>query len=79
MDIIQLEKIADFYILDLESIIDDIEGAAEKSHKLDHRSVSKEDFDSISQFGRIVKNYCKMIDLLPADEKRSRKLDQLGI
>ena len=80
MTLDQLEKIADFYMLDLESIIDDIDGARDKSpHKLDHKKVSKQNFHSISQFGRIVKNYLKMVELLPIEEKRDRKLNSLGI
>ncbi len=80
MTLNELEKIADFYMIDLESIIDDIDGAVDKSpHKLDHKTVSNQDFDSISQFGRIIKNYLKMVELLPVDEKRDRKLNNLGI
>lgn len=80
MTLDQLEKIADFYMIDLESIIDDIDGVKDKSpHKLDHKTVSNQDFHSISEFGRIIKNYLKMIELLPVDEKRDRKLNNLGI
>jgi hypothetical protein len=80
MNLSELEKIADFYMVDLLSIIDDIDSVIEKSPiKLNHKSVSKQDFDTISQFGRIVKNYCKMLELEPVQEKRNRLLNKFGI
>lgn len=60
----ELERLSDFYVMDLYDMMDD---KFEKPvipenpiHGLIHTDVSKQDFESISQFGRIVKNYQKM-------------------
>lgn len=64
LTVTELERLSDFYVMDLYDIMDD---RFEKPvipekpiHGLRHTDVSKEDFESISQFGRIVKNYQKM-------------------
>ena len=80
MNLPELEKLSDFYIVDLRDIINDIDSATNNSIiKIDHKSLSQVDFDTISQFGRVVKNYLKMMELRPVDEKRNNKLNQLGI
>jgi len=60
----ELERLSDFYVMDLYDMMDD---NFEKPvipnkpiHGLRHDEVSKQDFDSIAQFGRIIKNYQKM-------------------
>ena len=66
MSIIELEQIADFYVVDLIDIIDEdvIFKAPEKPiHGLSHYEVSKQDFKSIAEFGRIIKNYQKLKNL----------------
>lgn len=62
--ITELERLSDFYVMDLYDMMDD---KFEKPviperpiHGLIHTDVSREDFESIAQFGRIVKNYQKM-------------------
>ena len=63
MYIIELERLADFYVVDLIDIIDEdvIFKAPEKPiHGLSHYEVSKQDFKSIAEFGRIIKNYQKI-------------------
>jgi hypothetical protein len=60
----ELESLSDFYVMDLYDMMDD---DFEKPvipnrpiHGLRHDEVTKQDFDSIAQFGRIIKNYQKM-------------------
>lgn len=60
----ELERLSDFYVMDLYDMMDD---KFEKPviperpiHGLRHTDVSKQDFESIAQFGRIVKNYQRM-------------------
>jgi len=60
----ELERLSDFYVMDLYDMMDD---NFEKPvipnkpiHGLRHDEVTKQDFDSIAQFGRIIKNYQKM-------------------
>lgn len=60
----ELERLSDFYVMDLYDMMDD---NFEKPvipnkpiHGLRHDEVTKEDFESIAQFGRIVKNYQKL-------------------
>lgn len=62
--IIELERLSDFYVMDLYDMMDD---NFEKPvipnkpiHGLRHDEVTKQDFESIAQFGRIIKNYQKM-------------------
>ena len=62
--ITDLEKLADFYVMDLYDIMNDeytdIEVPENPVHGLLHTEVTSEDFESIAQFGRIVKNYQKL-------------------
>jgi len=60
----ELERLSDFYMIDLYDMMDD---NFEKPiipekpiHGLKHTDVSKHDFESMVQFGRIVKNYQRM-------------------
>lgn len=60
----ELERLSDFYLMDLYDMMDD---KFEKPvipeqpiHGIRHTAVSKQDFESIAQFGRIVKNYQRM-------------------
>jgi|LauGreDrversion4_2_1035121.scaffolds.fasta_scaffold1858627_2 hypothetical protein len=60
----ELESLSDFYVMDLYDMMDD---NFEKPvipnrpiHGLRHDEVSKQDFDSIAQFGKIIKNYQRM-------------------
>ena len=60
----ELERLSDFYVMDLYDMMDD---NFEKPvipnkpiHGLRHDEVTKQDFESIAQFGRIIKNYQKM-------------------
>jgi hypothetical protein len=62
--VMELERLSDFYVMDLYDMMDD---NFEKPiipnkpiHGLRHDEVTKEDFESIAQFGRIVKNYQKL-------------------
>jgi hypothetical protein len=62
--VMELERLSDFYVMDLYDMMDD---NFEKPvipnkpiHGLRHDEVTKQDFDSIAQFGRIIKNYQKM-------------------
>ena len=62
--ITELERLSDFYVMDLYDIMDD---NFEKPiipvrpiHGLRHDEVTKQDFDSIAQFGKIIKNYQRM-------------------
>lgn len=60
----ELERLADFYAMDLYDLMNesftDVVRPENPIHGLHPEDVSKEDFDSISQFGRIVKNYQKL-------------------
>lgn len=62
--VMELESLADFYMMDLYDIMDDkfenIIIPEKPLHGLRHDEVTKKDFESIAQFGRIVKNYQKM-------------------
>jgi hypothetical protein len=68
--ITELEQLSDFYMMDLYDMMDDdfknIIIPIEPKHGLLHTEVTKQDFESIAQFGRIVKNYQKLKRL--ADE-----------
>lgn len=62
--VMELERLSDFYMMDLYDMMDD---NFEKPvipqkpiHGLRHDEVTKQDFESIAQFGRIVKNYQKL-------------------
>jgi len=59
--IVELEQLADFYMMDLYDIMNDdytdITVPENPIHGLLHTEVTKEDFESIAQFGKIVKNY----------------------
>jgi len=64
LTVTELERLSDFYVMDLYDMMDD---KFEKPvipkkpiHGLLHTDVSKQDFESIAQFGRIVKNYQRM-------------------
>jgi hypothetical protein len=60
----QLEKLADFYVMDLYDIMNDdytdIVVPEKPIHGLLHTDVTEEDFESLAQFGRIIKNYQKI-------------------
>ena len=60
----ELEKLADFYVMDLYDIMNDdytdIVVPKKPIHGLFHTDVTKEDFESLAQFGRIIKNYQKI-------------------
>lgn len=62
--VMELESLADFYMMDLYDIMDDkfenIVIPENPLHGLRHDEVTKQDFKSIAQFGKIVKNYQKM-------------------
>jgi hypothetical protein len=62
--VMELERLSDFYVMDLYDMMDDnFEKPvipAKPIHGLRHDEVTKQDFDSIAQFGRIIKNYQKM-------------------
>lgn len=63
LSIIELERLADFYFLDVIDIIDDnvqFVKPASPIHSLHPEDVSEEDFIAIAQFGKIIKNYQKM-------------------
>ena len=64
LTVIELERLSDFYVMDLYDMMDDkFEKPVipeEPIHGLRHTDVSKQEFESIAQFGRIVKNYQKM-------------------
>ena len=66
ISIIEMEQIADFYLVDLTDLLDEtvIFKVPEKPiHGLSHYEVSKQDFKSIAEFGRIIKNYQKLKNL----------------
>ena len=60
----ELERLSDFYVMDLYDMMDDnFENPVIPNrpiHGLRHDEVSKQDFDSIAQFGKIIKNYQRM-------------------
>lgn len=62
MTITELEMLSDFYMIDLYDMITDTEIVLPEkpAHGLKHTDVTNEDFVSISQFGKIVKNYQKL-------------------
>lgn len=75
--IIELEKISDFYQIDLVDLMEDYDSSIKNSKiKIDHTKVSKNDFESISKFGRIVKNYLKMVQLDPSF-RRDNRINQI--
>jgi hypothetical protein len=66
LSIIELERLADFYILDVIDIIDDkveFVKPASPIHGLHPEDVSVNDFVAIAQFGKIIKNYQKIKNL----------------
>ena len=66
MTIIEMEKISDFYFIDLCDMLDDkcnFRIPEKGPFELNYLEVSPEDFDAISQFGKIVKNYLRMKSL----------------
>ena len=60
----ELERLSDFYVMDLYDMMDDnFENPVIPNrpiHGLRHDEVSKQDFNSIAQFGKIIKNYQRM-------------------
>ena len=54
----EMEKIADFYQAELADLIDNPKII--DRFLLKHTEVSEEDFNSISQFGRLILNYNKL-------------------
>ena len=58
----ELEELSDFYMVDLYDMIkgEDIVFPETPIHGLKHTEVTSEDFKSISEFGKIVKNYQKL-------------------
>jgi hypothetical protein len=59
----EIEKLADFYIIDLYNVLlfDDRFVIPENPiHGLKHTEVTPEDFDSIAKFGKIIKSYKKL-------------------
>ena len=58
-----LEKLSDFYVMDLYDMLyfnDEAQIPEKPIHGLFHDEVTPEDFESIAQFGRIIKNYQKL-------------------
>ena len=67
MTLIEMEKLSDFYFKDLADMLDDnaeIIIPEKNLFGLNHEEVSEIDFESIAQFGKIVKNYKRMNSLL---------------
>ncbi len=63
MTLTKLEKIADFYVMDLHDMMwfnDEVHLPKNPIHGLHYDEVTPEDFEAIAQFGRIIKNYQKM-------------------
>ena len=64
----ELEKLADFYVIDLYDIMDDdfenVVIPKSSMHGLKHDEVTPQDFESISQFGKIIKNYIRIQNLI---------------
>lgn len=60
----ELETLADFYVMDLYDLMNadftDVVRPENPIHGLHPEDVSTEDFKSMAEFGRIVKNYQKM-------------------
>jgi len=60
----ELEMLSDFYVMDLYDLMNDdytdIVRPLNPIHGLHPEDVSKKDFESMCQFGRIVKNYQRM-------------------
>jgi len=63
----ELETLADFYVMDLYDLMDDdfksVVRPKKPIHGLHPEDVSSKDYNSIAQFGRIVKNYQRMKNL----------------
>ena len=68
--ITDLERLSDFYVMDLYDMMDDKFETPiipkNPIHGLRHDEVTEQDFEGIAQFGRIIKNYQKLKRL--ADE-----------
>jgi hypothetical protein len=62
MTLNELEELANFYLVDTYDMIkgDEIVFPETPIHGLKHTEVTSEDFKSISEFGKIVKNYQKL-------------------
>jgi len=66
LTLMELERLSDFYLVELEDLMTFEEGSIEfklpetSIHGLYHTEVSVQDFKSISEFGRIIKNYKKI-------------------
>jgi len=62
MNLSELEMLSDFYMIDLYDMIngEEIVFPTSSVHGLRHTEVTTEDYKSISQFGKIVKNYQKL-------------------
>ena len=63
MTIMEMEKISDFYLTDLADMLDkdcNLVIPEKGPFELNYLEASPEDFDAISQFGKIVKNYLRM-------------------
>jgi hypothetical protein len=63
MNLTEMEKISDFYFEDLEDMFDEKGNFVIPKHRffsIKHDEVTPQDFESISQFGKIVKNYSRM-------------------
>jgi hypothetical protein len=62
--IMEMERLSDFYVTDLYDMMDDkfenVIIPENPIHGLHHDNVTPQDFESISEFGRIIKNYQKM-------------------
>lgn len=74
MTLVEMEKLADFYQLDLYDMIDSQnEGELiipeNPIHGLNPEDLSIEDFEVIVQFGRIVKNYKRMKRIIENDNR----------
>jgi hypothetical protein len=77
MKLSELESLADFYIIDESDLIDNPDSIKSSPIKLDWKEVSNVDYKSISEFGKIIKNYLKMIDSRPLSEKRDERITNL--
>jgi hypothetical protein len=64
--LMELERLSDFYLVELEDLMTFEEGSIKfkmpetSIHGLRHEEVSEQDFKSIAEFGRIIKNYIKI-------------------
>jgi len=66
MTITELEELADFYLVDISDVVDEYGRIVipEKSpYGFTANDVHPDDFKAISQFGRIVKNYQKLMNI----------------